>query len=99
MFTGNRAYSPLSDGPKQSARGSGGEQDRTPANMGEIEQYQTSELGDGGSNPSRCATVRSCPPTIGKCFNRHSVAATGCRALAPLALRCAPASKKATPAQ
>ncbi len=55
MIAGSRLYSPVSDPPKQTAWRSGCGQERITANLGEIGQYQTSELGVGGSNPSRCA--------------------------------------------
>src|SRR5947209_9405448 len=58
MLAGNRVCSPLSDAPKQTAWRSGSELERMQANMGEMGQYQTSELGVGDSNPSRCAILR-----------------------------------------
>src|SRR5437588_11828649 len=57
MLAGNHDCSPLSAEPKQSAWRRGGEHERMPANLGGNGQYQTSELGVGGSNPSRCAIV------------------------------------------
>src|SRR5947209_7263996 len=66
MLAGNRVCSPLSDAPKQTAWRCGSELERMQANMGEMGQYQTSELGAGGSNPSRCAIVCLCSPMIGQ---------------------------------
>lgn len=51
MVAGKRVCSLLSDAPKQTARRSGSELGRMQASLGEMGQYQTSELNVAVSRP------------------------------------------------